>query len=148
MYQTAYKKHDKYKDKKLTAHGKTIVTVNTEPTRTKQSLAEDLDVNKIIKKYADTGIRLDAANFEGIYGDFDGMDYREALEKLDQAENLFMQVPSRIRAEFDNNPGAFIEFATDPNNIQQMRQWGLAKPAEPDPEPPEPIPVTVINQPE
>ena len=101
-------------------------TENKKPTMTKQALKDDADVNKIIKRYKDTGLKLDAAEFEGIYGDFDGIDYRQALDTITAADELFMRVPSHIRKHFDHDPGAFIDFATDDKNTQQMIDWGLA----------------------
>lgn len=104
------------------------VTINNEVTMTKQSLAANLDVNNIIKRYTKTGILLNAQNLEAVYGEITSMDLREALEKVSKADEMFSQVPSKIRAQFDNDAGAFIDFATNPANIAQMREWGFANP--------------------
>lgn len=103
-------------------------TVNTLPSRTKQSMSENLDVNNIIKRYKKTGILQRATDFEGIYGDFTTYDLREAIEKVRDAEKLFMEVPSKIRNQFENNAAAFIDFATNPANRQQMVDWNMADP--------------------
>ena len=117
------------------------VTMNTEPTMTKQSLAEELDVNRIIKRYQDTGHLQKASEFEGLYGEFGSLDLREAIEKVEKANELFMEVPSKIRAQFENDAGAWIDFVTNPDNIEQVRAWGMAPEPEPAPEPaPEPTP--------
>lgn len=108
-----------------------IKTKNNRPTLTKQSLAKDLDVNNIIKKYRDTGVLQQMNEFEGIYGDFNEHDLRSAIEMVEGANEMFMEVPSEIRARFDNDAGKFIDYATKPSNIDQMREWGLAKPAPP-----------------
>lgn len=105
-----------------------VITVNKEPSMTKQSLAEDLDVNKIIKKYNVTGILQKATDFEMNYGDFTGADFNKAMNTVADANSLFEQVPSEIRAQFQNQPGAFIDFATNPENHLQMAKWGLANP--------------------
>lgn len=104
-------------------------TINTEPSMTKQSLAENLDVNNIIRRYNKTGVLQKMTDFEGLYGQFDDIDLREAIEKVEAAKNVFMEVPSQIRNLFENNAGSFIDYATNPANIQQLRDWGLANPA-------------------
>lgn len=124
-----------------------VKTVNNEPTRTKQALAESLDVNNIIKRYNNTGLLPKAHNFEAMYGEFDSMDLQTAIEKVHRAEQLFLEVPSKIRAQFNNDAGAFIDFATNAENIEQMREWKMAPmPPEPAPEPaPEPEPDTTTE---
>lgn len=125
-----------------------VVTVNDEPTMTKQALADELDVNKIIKRYGGNLQAVQQAhNFEALYGEFTSFDLAEALQKADKARELFLQVPSAVRNEFNNDAGAYIDFATNPDNIEQMREWKLAPPEEKEPPPPEPIEVTVVNQP-
>lgn len=109
-----------------------VETINNQPSRTKANLADNLDVNKIIKRFQKTGILQKLVDLEGIYGEIDSMELRDALEKVNKAENMFMDVPSKIRNMFDNDAGAFIDYATNPANIQQLRDWGLAVPL-PDP---------------
>lgn len=127
-----------------TAYGdkKRVVSENNEPTMTKQALAENLNVNNIIKRYNQTGILQKAHDFEGVYGEFTSYDLREAMDKTYKAEELFLNVPSNIRAQFGNDAGAFIDFATNEKNIQQMRDWGLAKPAVAEPQP---MDVRIVN---
>lgn len=105
---------------------KRVQTVNNEPSRTKQSLADSADVNKIIKKYDSTGILQKATEFEGTYGDFNGEDFQHAMNIVADANSLFEQVPSAIRAKFKNDPGLFIDYATNAENIDQLETWGLA----------------------
>ena len=105
-----------------------VITINKEPTMTKKSMAEQLDVNNIVKKYNQTGVLQKMTQFEGVYGEFDSMDMRDAINKVERATELFMEVPSEIRGKFENDAGAFIDYATNPQNIDQMRDWGLAEP--------------------
>jgi hypothetical protein len=151
VFRTAYDRPEKYyiedEEVKMTDYGKLVISENKEPSMTKESLAKDLDVNNIVRRHAKTGVLPNAHAFEGIYGEFDSIDLREAEEKVMKANELFMEVPSAIRAEFNNDAGAFIDYATDPANLEQMRQWKLAPLPEPDPEPEPPIEVTVVNKP-
>lgn len=93
---------------------------------TKTSFAEELDVNNVIKKYNKTGILQKAHDFEGVYGEFHSYDLREAIEMVNKAQDLFLEIPSDVRRKFNNDPGAFIDFATNPDNLEQMREWNLA----------------------
>lgn len=117
-----------------TAYGPKVSpgTENKLPSKTKQAFAEELDVNNIIKKYNKTGVLQKMHDFEGIFGDFKSQDFQDAMNTVINAEQVFLEVPSKIRAQFNNDPGAFIDFATNKDNLKQMREWGLAMP-EPEP---------------
>jgi hypothetical protein len=56
------------------------------------------------------------------------MDY---MAFMDGAEKAFMSLPAVVRKEFDNSAVAFVDFASDPKNLDQMRGWGLAPPVAP-----------------
>ena len=131
-----------------TAYGKKVrVQTNFKgvESMTKQSFAKELDVNNIIRKYNKTGVLQKLTEFEGEYGEFDEYDLRTAIEKVQKANDMFQEVPSKIRAQFDNNAGKFIDFATNEANLDQMREWGLAKPEKlPDPKP-EPQKVVIVE---
>jgi phage internal scaffolding protein len=53
-------------------------------------------------------------------------EYREALDLINNAKESFMGLPSDVRKMFDNDPGEFFEFATDPANAEKMVELGLA----------------------
>jgi hypothetical protein len=53
----------------------------------------------------------------------------EALDLMTVAQSQFMLLPAKVRREFENDPVQFVEFASDPANLDQMRLWGLAPPA-------------------
>lgn len=98
-------------------------------SRTRQSDAEAADINKIVRDFGVTG-QLPQGVRVPTYGDFDGVsDYREALEAIRSAEASFMAMPANVRDRFDNDPGAFVAFCSDPANLDEMRKLGLAVPA-------------------
>ena len=118
-----------------------IQTNNAEPSRTKQNLKDNADVNKIIKRYNKTGVLPNMNKLEAMYGEITSQDLQDALNKVDASYEAFAEVPSEIRAKFNNDAGRFIDYATNPDNLKQMQQWQLAPPPEPTPEPtPEPAP--------
>lgn len=120
------------------------VTMNKEPTMTKQSLKDNQDVNKIIKRYEKTGVLGDLMKFEGQFGEVDSISYHEAMNLVANANSEFEKVPSAIRAKFHNDPGEFIDYATNPENQEQMIKWGLANPLPPLPDD-APIKVEITN---
>ena len=94
--------------------------------QTKQEFAEDCDVNAILKRFEKTGIIDHVSRIDGKYGDFTAaVDYHTALNMVQEAGEMFMSLPASIRAEFENDPGLFLDYATDPENEDGMRELGL-----------------------
>lgn len=113
---------------------------------TRQEFADECDINNLMAQYEKTGILPSSMNNNvPQYLDVtDIPDYRETLDMLNEASAAFMALPAIVRKEFDNDPIQFVEFARDPENLPQMRTWGLAPP-EKVPEPP--MKVEVVNTP-
>lgn len=93
-----------------------------------QHMRDECDINVIMQRYQSTGelthIRADA---QSLYGDFSEIaDYKQGIEQIMLADELFMELPSSIRDRFQNDPGQFIDFAVDPKNLEAMREMGLA----------------------
>jgi phage internal scaffolding protein len=111
--------------------------------KTQQQFKDDCDINKILKRYAQTG-QAPAVFTQGMYGDFsDVPSYQESCEIVIKAEQQFRSLPSEIRKRFNHSPEEFLAFATNEKNIEEMRSLGLAKPKEAEPIP---MKVEVINK--
>lgn len=122
-----------------------VDTHNDEPSLTVQEYAPDCDINNLMAQYERTGLLPHMANGEPRYVDFTNVpDLREALHHLDDATRAFMSLPAIVRKEFDNDPKIFVDFASDPENVPQMRTWGLAPP---EPTTPPPQRVEIVNPP-
>jgi len=107
-----------------------------DPSLTRQEFAEEADINSIMAKYQKTGL-VPGTDRQPMYGDFaDLPSYMEAQEIILRADAAFSALPAEVRRRFDNDPAEFVEFASDPKNIDQMRVWGLAEPLD-EPEAPE-----------
>ena len=119
-----------------------VLTLNNEASITKQNLKDNADINKIIKKYQKTGVLTNLNQLEAMYGEITSDDLQDSLEKLNKSHEAFMSIPSEIRKRFNNDAGQFIDFATNPDNLSEMQQLGLAPPPPPEPEP---IEVVVTN---
>lgn len=114
------------------------------PSLTRQEFAEECDVNSLMARYETTGQMFpNMQRGEPAYLDLsDVPDLHTAMNVMNAAVEAFSSLPAKVRFEFENDPMKFVEFAEDPENLEQMRQWGLAKPAEPTPQP---LRVEVIN---
>jgi hypothetical protein len=114
-----------------------VVSFTEGPSLTRQEFAEDCDINVLMKRFEnrDIGAIMRSAQ-EPVYYDLASapstlMDYMQLMQDADKA---FMTLSAQVRREFDNDPVRFVDFASDPANLDQMRNWGLAPPA-PAPEP-------------
>lgn len=94
---------------------------------TQQHFAKECDIKEIIKKHDRTGIITHVARGVAHYGDYSEVnEYREALDLVNNAGESFMGLPAKIRQMFNNDPGEFFEFATNPDNAERMVELGLA----------------------
>lgn len=99
-------------------------------------MQEETDVNNIMKKYQSTGDISHLGEIAGSYGDFsDVTDYKTGLDRINEANALFMELPASIRDRFNNDPAKFVSFAEDKNNQSELIEMGLAPKPAPPPEP-------------
>jgi hypothetical protein len=100
----------------------------TGPSMTRQEFADEADINVLMQRFERTGVMPSVDGTPPVYVDYTEMppDLMHSMEILHNAEAAFMQLPAKVRKEFDNSPFAFVDFASDPANLDQMRQWGLA----------------------
>lgn len=114
-----------------------------EPSHTRQEFAEECDINTIMKRYQATGVVSHVDPRQPFYlPEGPVPDLMTALQVMKDAETAFMSLPAEVRREFDNDAMKFVEFASDKENLDQMREWGLAPPA---PAPAEPVPGELIE---
>lgn len=110
---------------------------------TRQEFAAECDINVLMARYEATGVLNHYARSEPMYFDAsDVPDLAQALAIVAHAEDAFMTLPAKTRAEFDNDPVRFVKFAQDEANVEKMREWGLAAPAK---VPDAPMRVEVVN---
>ncbi len=98
--------------------------------RTKQSFANECDINLIMARAAQGGTISHIAKFEGIYADFSDFNFHDHLTKLSKGEEVFAALPAEIRREFGQSAQAFFDYVNDPANIDDLatKLPGLAKP--------------------
>jgi len=108
-----------------------------EKSMTRQEMAEECDINAIMKRYEKTGMIPVDSHGVPQYLDLTMTpdNLMQAMDLMIEAEASFMLLPAETRKEFDNDAMRFVEFASNPDNVERMRTWGLAAPAPKDPEP-------------
>lgn len=96
-----------------------------DPTLTKQSFAEEADINTIVKRFNLTG-QLPQNIRMPTYADFeDNITFHDAMNAIVDANAAFMAMPAHVRARFHNDAGEFVDFCSDPTNRQEAVKLGL-----------------------
>ena len=98
---------------------------------TQQHFADETEINNILRSHDRNGIIEHIHKGNAIYADFSNItDLSDALHQIKEAQEEFLNVPSEIREKFQNDAGKFFKFASDPQNIDELRKMGLANPDE------------------
>ena len=114
-----------------------------EPSLTRQEFAEECDINTIMARYEASGVISHVNRATPMYLDTTNYpDLQGAMDQFREASLAFNALPAAVRREFDNDPQLFVDFASDPANVQRMREWGLAAPEK---VPDAPVRVEVTN---
>lgn len=98
------------------------------PSRTKQAHASECDINAIVRRYDKDGVITHLRNDQATYADVSEMgSYRETIHTVREAKEDFLRLPHEIRAEFDNDPAAYLDFlaTADSDAIEALE--GLLK---------------------
>lgn len=99
---------------------------------TQQHLHDATDVNKILARHdRDNVLQIIATNeARAVYGDFTQInEFQEAANLIRSATEAFEALPATLRRRFGNDPGVYMEFCSNPENLPEMRRLGIAEPA-------------------
>lgn len=93
-----------------------------------QHMKDDCDINILMERYIVTGEIRQLAT-PPLQGDFTNTQtYQEALNLMIQARQSFEALPAKVRSRFDNDPALFVDFCSQEENRDEMRQMGLWSP--------------------
>ena len=92
---------------------------------TEQHHTDLCDINKILAQFMETGI-MPQTKANPQYGDVSEVDFTEMQNQLATAKTLFEELPEQVKDHFNNEMHSFLNFAENPDNLQQMEEWGLA----------------------
>jgi len=96
-----------------------------DPSLAQQHMKDECDINVIVERFGVTG-QLPVAPLEPTYGDFSGVsDYHSAMNAIRASEEAFMALPAKIRAKFDHDPNALLEFLQNETNRDEAIELGL-----------------------
>ena len=96
-----------------------------DPSLAQQHMKDECDINVIVERFGVTG-QIPVRAIEPSYGDFSGVnDYHTALNKIKAAEAEFMALPAKLRARFDHDPNALLNFLENEANRDEAIQLGL-----------------------
>lgn len=97
-------------------------------SRTKQSFAEEVDINTIMRRFGQTG-QLPENVRPPTYQDFVGIfDFHTAMNAVASAGESFDKMPADVRTRFHNDPAEFVAFCSDDSNLEAMDKMGLTSP--------------------
>lgn len=100
----------------------------SKPSRTKQSFKDECDINVIMAQYQQTGVIDFVTKHPPQFIDVTGADFDSAAYTVAAAQSMFNDLPSSIRARFDNNPALFLDFVHDESNRAEAQALGLLRP--------------------
>lgn len=96
---------------------------------TQQQFKEDCDINHICETYGDVDCLMSFGSMSGVqptFGDFTKVaDFQEMQDNMVNIKATFESLPARIRAEFLNDVGNFVEFCSNADNISTMVEMGI-----------------------
>lgn len=117
--------------------GKASALVSDEESLTKQEFKDECDINTILRRFNVTG-QLPVGVRMPTYGDFSEVtDFHDAVNAIALAREAFSQMSAEVRRRFNNDPGEFVDFTSDPANLPEARKLGLVPVDDP---PPAPVP--------
>lgn len=117
------------------------------PSLTVQSDTPSADINRIVRSFGVSSIVQGVAR-PPLGNDFyEAFDFQSSMNLIVQARESFELMSPATRLRFANDPGLFVEFCSNPDNLDEMRKMGLAVPAPLPDTPPEPMLVRVVPDP-
>lgn len=96
-------------------------------SRTRQEFAEECDINTIVRRFGITGevptnVRMP------MHGDFQELvTFQQAMNALVEAQKAFAAMPADVRSRFGNDPGVFVDFCSDPKNLDEAIKLGMVR---------------------
>lgn len=109
---------------------------------TQQHAKDECDINLIVenaKRGADISSKINPNTPR--YGDFTGLPtYKDALNMVVKANEMFMSLDAFVRERFDNDPGKLLAFLDNPDNRAEGVKLGLIN------QPPPVAPTPPVNE--
>lgn len=104
---------------------KTGLDCSSDPTRAQQHMRDETDINIMVERFARTGmppappVSPDPVDFDQVF------DFQSAMNVVVEGRQAFMELPAKVRARFQNDPGQFLAFIHDDSNMLEAQALGL-----------------------
>jgi phage internal scaffolding protein len=96
-----------------------------DPSLAQQHMKDECDINVLVERFGVTG-SMPVKAIEPSYGDFSGVsDYHTAMNQIKAADEAFMALPAKLRAKFDHDPNALLNYLNNEENREEAIQIGL-----------------------
>jgi len=108
-------------------HQRRRITAKTSSVgMTEQHHKESCDIHVILRQSKRNGVIEHVNQFQGTYGDFaNAPDFKAAQDLIAAGKTMFETVPAHIRTDMENDPSKFIDFMQNPENREQIQDYGL-----------------------
>ena len=108
-------------------------------TLAQQNFRDQCDINRIVKQYGVTG-QVPVTLRTPIQEDFVAVtDYHTAMTAVRKGRESFESLPAEVRYRFKNDPGRFVDFCLNPDNLDVAIKLGLSPERLVDQAQPEPV---------
>lgn len=95
-------------------------------TKTKQAMADQCDVNLIVKRHAQTGMYDHLNPVEPQFGDVSqALDLEDAMNLVAEQESAFMQLPPEVREACDNDVPTYYRMIATEEGLEALEDAGL-----------------------
>lgn len=112
----------------VTAYGPKlrVFAKSADDGRTKQAFREESEIKNIIARFQRTGL-LEFQEKAHSYGEFEAIDFHQAMNTVVRASEMFDELPSSLRKKLGNDPAEFVDVVTNPDRRDEAVALGLVK---------------------
>lgn len=115
---------------KFSEFARVVVDCSGGKERTKQSFKDQCNINHIMSRYLRSGNVDHLAKHGAHYAVVEPLTFHECMNIVRKAEEMFNDLPAKLRQRFGGEPANFLAFVQDRENLEEMRELGLARPEE------------------
>lgn len=108
---------------------------NGEKTFVEQNHAPEVEINNIVKRHGVSRLVATRDAQALVFDDVTTNDFQEAMNLINKGREVFGQLSSAERAEFQNKPEIYLDYVQNPANRDALIERGWMNAPEPEPQP-------------
>lgn len=115
--------------RKFSNHGRMrIQRLNELPSLTSKEFKDDCNTGNMVRKFTRDIPQLINQDQGMMYGEgIQGITLKTAMNQQIEADQMFNQLPAKIREAFHNSPVELLTFLEDRNNMDRAKELGLIR---------------------